>query len=246
MVADGREDGALPLQPASEVAARLRALVPAPWETRYPGKLDETLAGMPETGLNVLWLSDGLDHPGRGGLLSALGARGGVTVVPPLSAPQSLELVAGERPALRLRVAGAGAGNPPEVLALGLDPQGAARELARLKPGAAPTGTPTGTTTGTTTPTETTIDAGVTTHTLPIELPSELRNRITRFEIAGQRSAGAVVLADDSVRRRKVALVGDDRATEGQRLSCHRHRLRPGSGPRAGSRRRYRHGDRET
>ncbi len=229
LVADGREDGALPLQPASEVAARLRALVPAPWETRYPGKLDETLAGMPETGLNVLWLSDGLDHPGRGGLLSALGARGGVTVVPPLSAPQSLELVAGERSALRLRVAGtgAGAGNPPEVLALGLDPQGAARELARLKPGAAPTGTPT----GTTTPTETTIDAGVTTHTLPIELPSELRNRITRFEIAGQRSAGAVVLADDSVRRRKVALVGDDRATEGQRLLSAMHYLRRALAP---------------
>ena len=123
LVADGREDGALPLQPASEVAARLRALVPAPWETRYPGKLDETLAGMPETGLNVLWLSDGLDHPGRGGLLSALGARGGVTVVPPLSAPQSLELVAGERPALRLRVAGAGAGNTRGLL---LNHQGAA------------------------------------------------------------------------------------------------------------------------
>ena len=50
LVADGREDGALPLQPASEVAARLRALVPAPWETRYPGKLDEPLPGCRKPG----------------------------------------------------------------------------------------------------------------------------------------------------------------------------------------------------
>lgn len=230
LVADGREDGALPLEPAAEIAARLRALSPAPWETRYPQNLDQTLSQTPQTGLNVLWLSDGLDHPGRGALLAALDARGGVSVVPPLAAPQSLELVAGERPALRLRVAGTGA--PPELLALGLDPQGAPRELARLKPGAQPAAETTAATTPTPgAETETTTQAGITTHTMPITLPSELRNRITRFEIAGQRSAGSVVLADDNLRRRKVALVGDDRATEGQRLLSSMHYLRRALAP---------------
>ncbi|MFD2439373.1 hypothetical protein ACFSS8_03240 [Paracoccus kondratievae] len=37
----------------------------------------------------------------------------------------------------------------------------------------------------------------MTTRLVPITLPSELRNRITRFEVEGNASAGAVVLADD-------------------------------------------------
>src|SRR5690606_6955035 len=66
---------------------------------------------------------------------------------------------------------------------------------------------------------------------VPIALPSELRNRITRFEIEGQASAGAVLLADDSLRRRKVALAGDDRAGEGQRLLSPLHYLRRALAP---------------
>lgn len=212
LVADGQAEGALPFLPAPEIAARLRAQVPMPWETRYPQKLDETLAEAPASGLGVLWLADGLDHPGRGALLSALSARGAVTVVTPDSARLSLELVAGDHPALRLRRAGAG--DPPDVVALGLDPQGAPRELARLRAEDEPA-----------------TESGISAYLLPIDLPSELRNRITRFEIAGQRSAGGVVLADDNLRRRKVALVGNDRASEGQRLLSPLHYLRRALAP---------------
>ena len=49
---------------------------------------------------------------------------------------------------------------------------------------------------------------------------------MTRFVIEGEASAGAVVMADDRVRRRKVALVGDARATEGQALLSPLHYLR--------------------
>lgn len=133
-----------------------------------------------------------------------------MTVVPPEGAQQTLELVAGDQPALRLRSTGTAA---PEVLAIGLDPQGMPRELARLKPG------------------ESAQDRGVTSWLVPIDLPSELRNRITRFEIEGQASAGAVLLADDSLRRRKVALAGDDRAGEGQRLLSPLHYLRRALAP---------------
>lgn len=213
LVADGAAMGALPFQPAAEVAARLRALTPAAWETRYPADPSEALAEAPQSGLFTLWLSDGLDHPGRAGLFSALSARGGVTVVAPDAVRLSLELVPGDQPALRLRATSPA--TPPEVLAMGLDPQGTPRELARLKPGAV----------------EPVTEAGVTSRTLPIDLPSELRNRITRFEIEGQRSAGAIVLADDSLRRRKVALVGDDRATEAQRLLSPLHYLRRALAP---------------
>nr|WP_308351771.1 BatA domain-containing protein [Paracoccus sp. PS1] len=209
LVGDGRAEGALPFLPATELAAQLRALRPAAWETRYPSDPEAVLAGAPGT-LSVLWLSDGLDHPGRVEWLSALSGRGSVTVVPPQGPRQSLELVPGDQPALRLRSTGAATS---EVLAIGLDPQGTPRELARLQPG------------------EEAEDQGVTSRLVPIALPSELRNRITRFEVEGHASAGAVVLADDSLRRRKVALVGDDRASEGQRLLSPLHYLRRALGP---------------
>lgn len=209
LVADGQAAGALPFQPAPELAAQLRALRPAAWETRYPADPPAVLAEAPAR-FSTLWLSDGLEHDHRAAWLNALAARGPVSVVPPQGPRLSLQTGTGDRPALLLRTTG---GAAPDVLAIGLDPQGTPRELARLKPGAAET------------------QAGVASHPVPIDLPSELRNRVTRYEIEGQASAGAVVLADDSLHRRKVALVGDDRASEGQRLLSPLHYLRRALAP---------------
>src|SRR5690606_28866970 len=72
---------------------------------------------------------------------------------------------------------------------------------------------------------------GIATATLPIDLPSELRNRVTRFVLEDQPGAGAVVLADDRVRRRKVAIAGDARETEGQALLSATHYLRRALAP---------------
>ncbi|MDT1061734.1 BatA domain-containing protein [Paracoccus sp. CPCC 101403] len=212
LVADGQAEGAVPFQPASELAARLRAQQPVAWETRYPQDLTEALSQVPGSA-SVLWLSDGLDHPGRTALLSALRDRATVTVVPPQGPRLALELVEGEQPALRMH--SDTDGPAPGVLAIGVDPQGTPRQLARLEPEAAEAGT-----------------SGVISRLVPIALPSELRNRVSRFEIEGQGSAGTVVLADDSLRRRKVALVGDDRANEGQRLLSPLHYLRRALAPR--------------
>jgi hypothetical protein len=210
LVGDRQVTGALPFRPAGELAAQLRALRPAAWETGYPADPQSVLAESP-AGLATLWLSDGLDHEHRAAWLDALRARGPVSVVPPRGPRLSLQVVAGAQPALLLRGTGGGVG--PDVLAIGLDPQGTSRELARLKPGSAG------------------VQEGITTRPVPIDLPSELRNRVTRYEIEGQRAAGAVVLADDSLRRRKVALIGDDRASEGQRLLSALHYLRRALAP---------------
>ena len=211
LVADGREDGALPFVSGSELTGRLRALQPAPWNTIYPPDPDESLAAAPDGGLRTLWLSDGLDRAGRAEWLAALRARGPVSVVTPAAPVQSLELVDGPRPSLIHRATGPVP--DPVIRAVGPDPQGVLRELARL------------------TPSDAVGEAGIATRPVPIDLPSELRNRITRFEIASTPSAGAVVLADDRVRRRKVALVGDDRAGEGQELLSPMHYLREAISP---------------
>lgn len=197
----------------AEAAAALRAAAPRSWGTRYPDDPAAMVAEAPER-FDTLWLADGLDHPGRAGLLQALAARGGVTVVPPRRILRSLALDGSPQPALVLRASAPGP--LPDVLAMGPDPQGVQRQLARL------------------TPPEPAVAAdGTVTATLPIDLPPELRNRVTRFAIEGEASAGAVVLADDRVKRRKVALVGDTRATEGQSLLWPLHYLRQALAPSA-------------
>lgn len=210
LIADGRAEGALPFSQASDLVGRIRAAQPVSWATEYPDDPKATLANAPEK-LRILWLSDGLDHPGRAEWLAALQARGTVTVIPPAAAVQSLALEGAERPALIYRATGALPA--PVIRAVGPDPQGVMRELARLKP-ADPRNA-----------------NGIITRAVPIDLPSELRNRITRFEIESVPSAGAVVLADDRVRRRKVALVGDSRATEGQELLSPMHYLHQAIAP---------------
>lgn len=210
LIADGRADGALPFTQASDLGGRIRAVQPAAWSTEYPADPKAALANAP-AGLHTLWLSDGLEHPRRAEWLAELQARGTVTVVPPEAAVQSLALEGGEHPALVYRATGALPA--PVIRAVGPDPQGVMRELAKLKPA------------------DPRVTDGITTRAVPVDLPSELRNRITRFEIEGVPSAGAVVLADDRVRRRKVALVGDGRATEGQELLSPMHYLNQAIAP---------------
>lgn len=211
ILADGRAEDVIPFAAGDTLTARIRAAQPEAWETRYPLDPSHALSAVPAGPLQTIWLSDGLDHPGRADWLQALAARGSVSVVPPNRPVQSLMLEGEEHPALIHRTTSA---EPtPVIRAIGPDPQGVLRELARLEP-AAPT-----------------TENGVTRRLVPIDLPSELRNRITRFEVEGLPSAGTVVLADDRVRRRKVALVGDDRASEGQELLSPLHYLRGALAP---------------
>lgn len=211
LLGDGRATGAIGFGDPEAPVAALRAARPAGWDTRLPEDPAEALRLVPDSGLEVLWLSDGLEHAGRAAWLAALNARGSVMVVPPAAPVASLELVPGDTPALRLH---ATASEAPAILALGPDPQGIPRVLARLAAGEAVT------------------DAGITTWPVALDLPPEMRNRVARFEVESSASAGAAVLADDSVRRRKVGLVGSG-ATEAQQLLSPLHYLRQALAPSA-------------
>lgn len=196
-------------QAADAVLPRLAGIEPLPWQ---PTGMAEWVPILPDGGFDTYWLSDGLDHPGRDDLMSALSAKGNVTVFesprpvlalyPAGFADGAVQLAASRLPASdALSV---------EVVARGPDPAGIERELARV-----------------------TLNfvAGEERAETALSLPPELRNRITRFELAGLRSAGAVSLTDDSLKRRKVALVGGRDDREGLQLLSPTHYLRQALAP---------------
>ncbi|NEX47007.1 DUF4159 domain-containing protein [Pseudotabrizicola algicola] len=196
--------GQVAFQAADAVAARLGGVTPQAWG---PRDLAAWVPALPEGGFDTFWLSDGLDHPGRAALMAAFEARGGVTVFEsprPVFAlhPARYEDGAIQLAASRLPVEGAAA---VEVSARGPDPAGVERELARIA---------------------LEFGGGDARAEAALSLPPELRNRITRFEIAGLRSAGAVSLTDDSLKRRKVALIGGGADREGLQLLSPLHYLR--------------------
>ncbi|MBD3786128.1 MAG: DUF4159 domain-containing protein [Sphingomonadales bacterium] len=174
--------------PATDLAAGLPGLTPQPWE---PGT---DLPPLPEGGFDTLWLSDGLARPGRAALAEALRARGALRVWQGAGPVLALGPAAVEEGGVAVPLlSSAPLTLPVEVAAIGPDPAGIERELARE-----------------------TVAPGAT--AARFELPPELRNRLTRFEIVGARSAGAVGLTDDAVKRRKVALIAGGTAREGLEL----------------------------
>ena len=178
----------------------LPALRAAPWQ---PDDAALAAFGAGLSGdFDTLWLSDGVGSDGKTALAETLAAHGAVTV---LDLPRALyalrppALADGGLSATVIRNAPA---LPAEVTltALGRDPTGAERILAQIPVPFA---------------------AGADQAQAAIDLPAELRNRITRFEIAGQGSAAAVILSDDALARREIGLIaaGSTRSEQGELLS---------------------------
>ena len=192
------------LQSAEAWAGRLQAMEPQPW---LPGPTADWIKSLPAGDFDSYWLTDGLDHPGRADLAAILAQRGQVTVYQTARPTFILHPAGFEGGVVKLRASRLPATDAAEieVSARGPDPSGIDRELARAK---------------------VTFKAGAETATADLPLPPELRNRITRFEIIGQRATGAVSLTDDSLKRRKIALIGGTADAEGLQLLAPTHYLR--------------------
>ncbi|MCU0884098.1 MAG: DUF4159 domain-containing protein [Beijerinckiaceae bacterium] len=75
------------------------------------------------------------------------------------------------------------------------------------------------------------LAASATDATASFALPIEVRNAVTRIEIVGERSAGAVLLVDDSAKRRRVGLVTGVTADVAQPLLSPTYYLSRALGP---------------
>ncbi len=197
------EDGTLPFRAADAWRSVLPGFEPQPW---LP---DEDVAIWAEglTGsFDTLWLSDAIGGAWRETTLAALESRGSVTIF------ESGQPVYGLRPArfedgqIALDAVRNRTGLPETVTvtAHGLDPTGTPRVLASL---------------------DMTFPPRERLASAQLSLPPELRNRITRFEISGARSAAGVSLTDDALRRREIAIVSPTDDREGLQLLSPTHYL---------------------
>lgn len=215
---------ALQFQAASTWLQQMPGVVPLPWQ---PGPEQITAAlehlAASDSDFDSLWYSDGLAYGGQQDLTAVLTSRGEVTVVSsglPVYGllPASVSDGALELTVLRSRATDAIASgqNPASqdllLQARGRDPGGTQRSLAQATVVFAP---------------------GDLSSSVKLALPAELRARIERFELMGQRSAGAVALSDDSLRRREVALIAAGAEDEGLALLSPLHYLRQALKPSA-------------
>ena len=197
-------------QAAGDLLRAVPGLTPAPYSPD-PEAVAEW-AGALEGRFETLWLSDGLARPSREPLLAALQARGPVrvfeagrpvtTLRPPVVEDGAIALTAA-RPA-------PGPERTERLIARGPGPDGVERALAEA---------------------DLTFADGATEAEVALSLPPELRNRVARFEVEGLRSAGAVQMVDDALRRREIALVSGEGEAEGLRLLSPLHYLREALAP---------------
>lgn len=204
--------GGAEFAPASRSAQRAAGLQPNAWEPDLAAV--SAWAKMLDGPFDTLWFSDGIARAGAEDLAAQFQSFG------------SLRIVAGNRTLTTLRPptfqdgmiavnalrSPAGGVLETTLVVRGPDPNDATTDLARVPM---------------------TFAAGDETAAVLLDLPSELRNRITRFQLEGQSHAGAVSLADDSLRRREIALFTGRDGSEGLELLDPLHFLRRALAPNA-------------
>jgi hypothetical protein len=195
---------------AEQWLERLPGLSPRAWSP--DAALPDWVQNVPE-GVETLWISDGLARDSRAELLAALNTLGTVQIFEPVTpilalAPATFD---GDTVTLTARRSDGPAQNLT-LLAIGRDPSGVERDLARASLSFA---------------------AGALLAEAQLSLPPELRNRVTRFQIQGARGAGAVTLTDDSLRRRKVGLLSVRDNSEALALLSPLHYIREALAPSA-------------
>ena len=192
---------------------RIKSFQPQPWSPSATGTI-EALQPLGDWQFDSLWLSDGMAHPGRASLLSALNQRGEVEIIEtrqPLFGLEPAQLANGviTLHALRLETAG------ESVITLrvhGSDPSGQPQIITRVNA---------------------TFERGQNRIPVQITLPTELRERVSRFDIEGQLGAATVALTGNSLLRREVALISDREDREGLELLSPLHFIEKAFSPTA-------------
>lgn len=190
--------GALNFQTADRLISTLPGFEPNAWGADADA-LDDWQSRLGDEQFDTIWFTDGLDRSGRDGLIETLTARGDVTIIESPGSVMALQPARFEDGVITQTVIRSSPDDAREVdvLAFGPDPNGIEQELARSTAR---------------------FEAGSDSVDVSFDLPTELRNRVRRFQIDGMRSAGAVSLTDDALKRREVGLLAGRNAQEAEDL----------------------------
>lgn len=198
---------------AASWAAALGELRPLPWEPDFEGTGRWVRANLPAA-FETHWISDGLHSDAKLELAQLLAERGALSVYEsgePVLALRRPELAGGIASQKVSRQFSSGE-LEITVDAFGPDPTGVERRLDTAS---------------------VVFADGERDAAAEIGLPSEILNRVTRFEIRGADSAGSVVPTAGGVSARKVAIVDDGGFAEGSELLSPGHFLRRALEPNA-------------
>ena len=203
-IADG---GAVSFGPPKLALDALQSLQPRPWMPDYVMTLTDLDA------FDTFWMTGGLIPPMAADLANDLLAKGDVTrfeTGTAITALSPLDLSTGVISVTAQRQDNAPRTNVVEVL--GTDPNGQTRRLQSR---------------------ELVFGQGAPDATVSFDMPAELKARVSEIRIQGERHAGAVVLTDDRLKRREVALVSSRAgAQESLVLLSPLHYLRQALGPK--------------
>jgi hypothetical protein len=176
--------------PAADLKPRLAVLRPRPWtpdRAAALAALDSWLRNEPAL-LSSLYMSDGITHDApdqAAALMARLAERGTLTLARATERPVRLLLpprAEGDRLLVTLRQSPVNIPTEAAILARAGDGRPLARTTLALAPGA-------------------------TEGTATLDLPTEIRNRVLRLDIAEENGAGSAVLLDERFRRRPVGLL---------------------------------------
>lgn len=181
-------------------AAALQPQPFAPDRAALVAPLEAALSTAGAASASVVWLTDGVDHDGKaatfGEFLAKAAGDGKLTVVDVSSGNEPLGLSAGVGAdgKLTARIVRTG-GSARDGVAHVYSARGQRLGEAPFR-----------------------IGAGETVATAAIEMPLELRNQVTRLEIAGTRSAGSVSLLDQRSQWQRVGLISGEAQEQAQPL----------------------------
>ena len=188
---------------ASEAARAIKAAEPNAWlpKRNWQGQFDSL------GDFDTHWLASPLDWPGRDRLVRDLLRHGSVEVAMSRSSPIGLLPVRAAAQGIEISAVRMTAGQAQGVVVdiLGLDPSGVERRLQSAEMG---------------------FSAQDLRATTTVDLPLEMRNRISRLVVVGHKSAAAVRLTDDRIQRPEIAiLTGETSDREGLILFAPDHYL---------------------
>jgi hypothetical protein len=184
------------LTPAEEALAAASQITPQPWSTDRAAAAAQLAALKVGGNASAVWISDGVDSAGAGALAAALEHIGPLTTIDAGAAAPALVQLPPERSLTNTATDTTANGVQVKLLRAATRETPASTHAVRAIDND-------GQVVGEST---VTFGAGAREATGTLTLPTELANRVARFDVAGVASAATTVLADDRWQRRPVGI----------------------------------------